>query len=189
MLIKKIEKLQILLKEKFLSLYIALFAITESIFNPIPVEVILIPTVIRFPQKFIFLALLAAFMSTAGGLIAYVIGYYAEELLLNKIINLNDFEAIYNKYGLWVILVGAMTPFPFKVVTIASGVFGLNIYYFIGFCFLGRYVRYQCVTLLTYIIGPTIVRSIDKLNKKIPIFKKLLYISIVLFILIMIFMA
>ena len=189
MLIKKIEKLKILLREKFLSLYIAIFAITESIFNPIPVEIILIPTVVRFPQKFIFLALLAAIMSTAGAIIAYLIGYYAEALILNKIVNLADFEIIYNKYGFGVILVGAMTPFPFKIVTIASGIFGLNIYYFIGFCFLGRYVRYQFITLLTYIIGPTIISYIAKLNKKIPILRKLIYIGVVLFILIIIFMA
>ena len=64
--------------EKLVTFYISLLSITESIINPIPVEVILIPSVIKFREKFIKFALVAAVMSTIGAVIGYVLGFYSD---------------------------------------------------------------------------------------------------------------
>ena len=78
---KNIEKYT---NEKLVTFYISLFSITESVVNPVPVEVILIPSVIKFRKKFIKFALIASIMSTFGALIGYLLGFYLEEYMLKN---------------------------------------------------------------------------------------------------------
>ncbi len=159
---KNIEKYT---NEKLVTFYISLFSITESVVNPVPVEVILIPSVIKFRKKFIKFALIASIMSTIGALIGYLLGFYLEEYMIRNFIDLSDFGELYGSYGPLIILIGAVTPFPFKLVTIASGIFKINVFYLIIYSFIGRYFRYQIVTAMTYIIGPKMIDIYDKIDK------------------------
>ena len=160
--------------EKLVIFYISLFSITESIVNPVPVEVILIPSVIKFREKFIKFALVAAAMSTIGALIGYVLGFYLEEYMIRNFIDLSEFGELYGSYGPLIILIGAVTPFPFKLVTIASGIFKINVFYLIIYSFIGRYFRYQIVTTMTYIIGPKMIDIYHKIDKSKKVMSKLL---------------
>ena len=181
---KNIEKYT---NEKLVTFYISLFSITESVVNPVPVEVILIPSVIKFRKKFIKFALIASIMSTFGALIGYLLGFYLEEYMIRNFIDLSDFGELYGNYGPLIILIGAVTPFPFKLVTIASGIFKINVFYLIIYSFIGRYFRYQIVTTMTYIIGPKMIDIYDKIDKSKKMMGRLLIILSIIAILIMLY--
>tara|TARA_B100000900_G_scaffold406533_2_gene417700 strand:- start:913 stop:1491 length:579 start_codon:yes stop_codon:yes gene_type:complete len=171
---KNIEKYT---NEKLVSFYISMFAVTESVINPVPVELILIPSVIKFREKFIKFALIATIMSTIGALIGYFVGFYLEEHMIGDLVDLSKFGEVYSDYGPFIILIGAVTPFPFKLVTIASGIFKINVFYLIFFSFIGRYLRYQTVTALTYFIGPKMIDIYDRIDKSKRSISKVLIIS------------
>ena len=181
---KNIEKYT---NEKLVTFYISLFSITESLVNPVPVEVILIPSVIKFRKKFIKFALIASIMSTFGALIGYLLGFYLEEYMIRNFIDLSDFGELYGSYGPLIILIGAVTPFPFKLVTIASGIFKINVFYLIVYSFIGRYFRYQIVTTMTYIIGPKMINIYDKIDKSKKMMGRLLIILSIITILIVLY--
>jgi membrane protein YqaA with SNARE-associated domain len=181
---KNIEKYT---NEKLVTFYISLFSITESVVNPVPVEVILIPSVIKFRKKFIKFALIASIMSTIGALIGYLLGFYLEEYMIRNFIDLSDFGELYGSYGPLIILIGAVTPFPFKLVTIASGIFKINVFYLIIYSFIGRYFRYQIVTAMTYIIGPKMIDIYDKIDKSKKVMIRSLIILTLIAILIMLY--
>lgn len=181
---KNIEKYT---NEKLVTFYISLFSITESVVNPVPVEVILIPSVIKFRKKFVKFALIASIMSTIGALIGYLLGFYLEEYMIRNFIDLSDFGELYGSYGPLIILIGAVTPFPFKLVTIASGIFKINVFYLIVYSFIGRYFRYQIVTTMTYIIGPKMINIYDKIDKSKKMMGRLLIILSIITILIVLY--
>ena len=182
---KNIEKYT---NEKLVTFYISVFSITESVVNPVPVEVILIPSVIKFRKKFVKFALIASIMSTIGALIGYLLGFYLEEYMIRNFIDLSDFGELYGSYGPLIILIGAVTPFPFKLVTIASGIFKINVFYLIVYSFIGRYFRYQIVTTMTYIIGPKMINIYDKIDKSKKMMSRLLIILSIVTILIVLYM-
>ena len=103
-------------------------------------------------------------MSTIGAVFGYILGYYLEEKIIKSFIDLSEFTQTYEKYGALIILIGAITPFPFKLVTVASGVFKINFIFLIIYSFVGRYIRYQIITLLTYYYGSKMLGAFRKIN-------------------------
>ena len=65
-------------------------------------------------------------------------------------------------FGILVVLGASFTPFPYKFITIASGVFGLNIYLFIFVSLIGRGLRFFIIALLLNMFGKIIREYIDK---------------------------
>lgn len=179
------ENIEKYTNEKLVTLYISLFALSESVINPVPVEVILVPSVVKFRKKFVKYALIAAVMSTIGALIGYFLGFYLEEYMISVFVDLSEFGKVYNDYGPFIILIGAITPFPFKLVTIASGIFKINVFYLIIFSFAGRYFRYQIVTALTYAIGPKMIEIYNKIDKTKKVISNILIILFIAMILIL----
>ena len=163
-LYNKLRVIEKYLSEKLISFYISIFAISESVVNPFPLELILIPSIVKYPHKYIKYAFLAALMSTIGAIFGYILGYYLEEKIIKSLIDISEFIPIYEKYGALIILIGAITPLPFKLVTVASGVFKINLILLIMYSFIGRYIRYQIITLLTYYYGSKMIKAFQKIN-------------------------
>ena len=118
--------------------FLALISFAESSFFPIPPDIILIPMIIANRLKCYWYAFICTLSSVLGGIAGYCIGsfFYASlGILILKYYGLEaqfiDFESLYNKNGIWIVLGASFTPFPFKLITIASGVFHLNIFLFI----------------------------------------------------------
>ena len=108
---------------------IALFAVAfaESSFFPIPPDVMLAPMVLAQREKAWRFALICTAASVLGGMLGYAIGFFLQDLALQLMAlsgharGLADFQCWYQKYGVWVILIKGLTPIPYKLVTIASG--------------------------------------------------------------------
>ena len=66
------------------------------------------------------------------------------------------------EFGILIVLGAGITPFPYKFITIASGVFGLNIFLFIIVSIIGRGLRFYLIAILLYFFGEKIKLIIHK---------------------------
>ena len=110
----------------------------ESSFFPIPPDVMLIPMVLANRLKAWFYVTIATIGSVIGGVFGYVIGYFFFELVGQPILNFygatqafESFAARYNEWGPWIVFIAGVTPFPYKVITIASGATHLYLLVFV----------------------------------------------------------
>ena len=102
----------------------------ESSVFPIPPDALLIPMMVAQPHRAFRLAALCTVMSVLGGFLGYAIGYYAFDAFGEPILRFYGAMARYEElkqsfaeYGAWIIILKGMTPIPYKLITIASGVF------------------------------------------------------------------
>ena len=108
---------------------LAILAFLESSVFPIPPDVMLVPMCLANRHRAGFYALVCTVMSVVGGLLGYAIGFYLIESVGRGIIHFYGldhafevYQAMFKDWGLWIILIKGMTPIPYKLVTIASGV-------------------------------------------------------------------
>ena len=148
---------------------LAFFSFIESSFFPIPPDVLLIPMVLADRQKWWRFALLCTIASVLGAILGYAIGALAYEWIGKPILDFygaaEKFQSItgwYNTYGGWGVLFAAITPFPYKVLTIFSGVTGLNFAVFLLVSVIGRSFRFFLVAFLLYKFGEPIKQFIEK---------------------------
>jgi membrane protein YqaA with SNARE-associated domain len=151
------------------SWFLVLVSFAESSFFPIPPDILLIPMILAKRLKAWFYALICTLSSVAGGLVGYAIGIFFYASIGSAIIELyglsdsfNLFEDYYNQYGIWIVLGAGFTPFPFKFITIASGVFNLNIFLFVIVAMIARGLRFYLIATLLFIFGNAIKNIIDK---------------------------
>jgi membrane protein YqaA with SNARE-associated domain len=146
-----------------------LIAFAESSVFPIPPDVLIIPMVLAARDKAWTIALVATVASVLGGMLGYAIGFYFYEGLGEPILEaygyLEKFETFaerYNEYGAWIVAGAGLTPFPYKVITIASGVTHLDLGTFSLASVLSRGARFFLVAGLLYLFGPPIRSFIEK---------------------------
>ncbi len=141
----------------------------ESSVFPIPPDVLLIPMVLANRRRWIFYAGICLVASILGAFLGYYIGAVLYDAIGKPILAFygreDSFQEIvewYNKWGGWGVLLAAVTPFPYKVLTIFSGATGLNLFVFTIVSILGRGMRFFLVAGLLYYIGDPIRVFIEK---------------------------
>ena len=149
--------------------YLSLISFAESSFFPIPPDILLIPMALASKANALFYAFICTLFSVLGGILGYVIGYFfynSVGIYIVDFYNLessfNIFESYYKEFGILIVLGAGITPFPYKFITIASGVFGLNIFLFIFVSIIGRGLRFYLIAILLYFFGEKIKLIIDK---------------------------
>ncbi len=154
----------------------------ESSFFPIPPDVLLIPMVLAERARWFRYALVCTLSSVAGAFVGYAIGAFLYEAVGQPLLafygkedafgQLSDW---YNTWGGWGVLFAAVTPFPYKVLTIFSGATGLNLAVFALVSVVGRAARFFLVAWLLYRWGEPMRAFIEKnLNLLFVIFMVLL---------------
>ncbi|CAN0655246.1 DedA family protein [Nitratireductor aquimarinus] len=141
----------------------------ESSVFPIPPDVLLIPMVLSERAKWLRYALICTVSSVLGALLGYFIGAFLYEAVGQPILAFygkeDAFDQVagwYNTWGGWGVLFAAVTPFPYKVLTIFSGATGLNLVTFVVVSIIGRGLRFFLVSWLLYKFGPPIRVFIEK---------------------------
>ena len=141
----------------------------ESSVFPIPPDVLLIPMTIARPTKWFRLGTICTVASVLGALLGYAIGMFLFESIGKWVLEtygaLEKFDEVaawYNTYGGWGVLFAAITPFPYKVLTIFSGATGLNLAIFVIVSIIGRGFRFYLVTWLLSKFGEPIRLFIEK---------------------------
>lgn len=131
-----------------------------SIFFPFPTEIIMIPMILARPNKSFYISSVALLSSIAGGLAGYYIGAFLFDTVGKTILEMlgymdtfNEFAGLYTKWGYWIVFAGGLTPFPYKVICIASGVVRMNLSVFIIASFVSRAIRYYFIAFLLYKYG------------------------------------
>jgi len=145
---------------------IALFiiAFAESSFFPIPPDVLLIALSIISPQIALFYATVSTVGSVTGGAFGYLIGLKGGRPILERFFSHEKIQLVHNyfeKYEAWAIGVAAFTPIPYKVFTIAAGVFYINFKKFVLVSILGRGGRFFIVAGLIMLFGAEIKHFIQ----------------------------
>jgi membrane protein YqaA with SNARE-associated domain len=148
---------------------LAAVSFIESSVFPIPPDVILIPMVLAARDKAWKFAFVCTAASVIGGLAGYGIGYFLFESIGRPIVDFYGyaakfaaFQETYNQWGAWIVAGAGLTPFPYKVITIASGVTALNPLTFIIASVVSRGIRFFVVAALLWKFGEPIRTFIEK---------------------------
>jgi len=149
--------------------WLAAVSFIESSVFPIPPDVMLIPMVMADRSKAWKYAAVATVASVIGGWLGYSIGYFLYESIGRSVIafyhlqaGFDSFQAMFNEYGAWIVLIKGMTPIPYKLVTIAAGVAHLDPLVFTLASMGSRAMRFFLVAGLLYFFGPPIRDFIEK---------------------------
>lgn len=148
----------------------SLFAVSfaESSFFPIPPDVMLAPMVLAKPEKAWRYAAICTLASVLGGILGYAIGFFLKPLgvwlmsVTGHPGGMTEFKCWYDHYGVWVILAKGLTPIPYKLVTIASGLAAFSFPMFILASVLTRAARFFLVALVVKKFGPAMLPVIEK---------------------------
>jgi membrane protein YqaA with SNARE-associated domain len=140
----------------------ALLAVSfvESSFFPIPPDILLIPMILARPREAWRLAALCTSASVVGGLLGYAIGYFLFDAIGRPVLEFYHAMASYDalkagfaEWGVWIIIIKGMTPIPYKLITIASGVAHFDLVWFIGASIVSRSLRFFLVAALLWWFG------------------------------------
>lgn len=148
---------------------LAAISFIESSFFPIPPDIMLIPMVIAAPSRAWRIAFVATIASVIGGYFGYAIGFWGYDLIARPLLEfygyLGKFEVFkeyYNEYGTWIVFAAGITPFPYKVITIASGAVSLNLFVFGVASVFARGLRFFIIAGLLHYYGAPIKKFIEK---------------------------
>ena len=148
---------------------LAFVAFAESSVFPIPPDIILIPMILAAREKAWRLAAVCTIMSVLGGFLGYTFGAFLFETVGQKVIYLYGLESAftrfsdrYNEMGAWIVAFFGVTPFPYKVITIASGATHLDPITFGVASTLSRGVRFFLLAGLLWLFGPIVRKFIER---------------------------
>jgi len=153
--------------------WLAFIAFVESSVFVIPAEVLFVPMGLARPERVWRYAVIATVTAVLGGVFGWVLGYYAYEYIARPMLefygSLAKFEELRNSASgnfqfLVLILVTSSLAHlpPMKVVSIASGAIGVNIWLFIASCIVARGARFALMACLLQRYGEPIREFIEK---------------------------
>jgi len=150
---------------------VALFAVAfvEASVFPVPPDVVLIPMVLKQRDRAFLLAGLCTVASVTGAFLGYGIGYFLFDQIGRPLLEFygateafDRFRALYDEWGVWIVAMTGVTFFPFKVVTIASGVFNLDLFEFAVAALIARTIRFFLVAGLLWWAGPKVEHFVER---------------------------
>lgn len=148
---------------------LAFIAFLESSVFPIPPDVMLMPMVLARRERAWRYATLCTIASLVGAAAGYSLGYFAFEAIGKPIFEaygyldkFYEFQQAFNTYGSWLVFIFGISFFPFKVITIASGVTKLNFLVFLAAAALSRALRFYLVAGLLWKFGAPIRTFIER---------------------------
>lgn len=148
---------------------LAAVSFIESSVFPIPPDVLMIPMILARPSRAWLIAGVALVASVIGGLLGYAIGALAYQELGQPILEalgkgdaMEAFRTRFNDFGFWAVLTAGVTPFPYKVITIMSGVTSMPLATFIATSILARGLRFFILAALLRKFGAPIRDFIER---------------------------
>jgi len=140
----------------------------ESVFFPVPTDVMLAPMCALNPPRTARLVILTTVFSALGGVFGYVIGLFLFDQIepwLRGTAYWDEYgEAVelFGEWGIWIIFIAALTPIPYKLFTISAGVLGQNLLLFVLATLVGRGMRFGIVGYSMKWFGPALSGHIEK---------------------------
>ncbi|MGR4000495.1 MAG: VTT domain-containing protein [Alphaproteobacteria bacterium] len=128
----------------------------EAIFFPLPVESLLVPMGLARPRLVFRFAGIATLASVLGGIVGWLLGAFLFDLWeLSGLSGVGRDSAaeLFSDWGAWIVFAGGFTPIPFKVVSLASGLMGVNLAVFVIFALLSRGARFYLEAVVLRLWG------------------------------------
>lgn len=148
---------------------LAMVSFAESSFFPVPPDAMLVPMVLARPRAAWNIAAVCTVASVLGGFFGYAIGLLLFDTVGRAVIEFYgyqqafaEFQAKFNEWGLWIILIKGLTPIPYKIVTIASGAVHFDLLVFGLASLVTRGARFYLVAALLRAFGPPIRDFIER---------------------------
>ena len=148
-----------------------LLAFVEACFFPIPPDVLLVALCLALPHKAYRYALVATVGSVSGGVVGYMIGlklwmgaepYFFQYVPGFSQVQFDIVRDLFVRYDFWTVFAAGFTPIPYKVFTIASGVFRIDFPMFVFASVVSRGLRFALVAWLVHRFGVVAKEFIDK---------------------------
>ncbi len=150
-------------------LWLALVSFAESSFFPVPPDALLVPMALARPDRAWRLAAICTIASVLGGMLGYLIGYAFYDAVALPLIRFYHLEAKadafvagFQQYGLWIILIKGLTPIPYKIVTITSGLAHYDFGLFVAASAVTRGARFFIVAALLRRFGEPVRDFIER---------------------------
>jgi len=144
-------------------------AFAESSFFPVPPDVLLIAIVFSTPRRWKRLALWCSAASVLGGMLGYFIGWELWDTVGKPIVDaynaqdkMEQIRIWYAELGFLGVLLAAITPIPYKIFTITSGLFAFDFRQFLLASVIGRSFRFFLVAGLVGRYGERIRPFLEK---------------------------
>ena len=148
---------------------LAIVAFLESSIFPLPPDALLVPMGLANRARVFRYAFICTLASVIGGLVGYLIGWLLFDSVGKAILDFygmqqkfSTFVSWYHEHGALIVLFAGITPFPYKVITIASGVAGLDLAVFTIASIVARGLRFYLVAALLFWFGPAARRILEK---------------------------
>jgi membrane protein YqaA with SNARE-associated domain len=151
--------------------WLAFIAFIESSIFLVPADVLYLPMALARPDRAYRYAMVATTASVLGGIAGWLLGYFAYEAVARPVLEfygkLEAFEALRASSGIGFVILMLVTSGlahlpPIKVVTILSGVIGVNIWLFIVAAIIARGARFLFLAWLLRTWGEPIRHFIEK---------------------------
>lgn len=148
---------------------LAAVSFAESSFFPLPPDLLLIPMILAARHRAFLLAAICTAASVLGGYFGYAIGYFLFESIGRAVFEAYGImqayvklQADFDQYGAWIIILKGMTPIPYKLLTIASGVTHFNLVEFTVASLISRSIRFFLLAVLLWKFGDPIRRFVEE---------------------------
>lgn len=139
-------------EHKFAPRMLALLTFAESVFFPIPPDVLLAPMVLAKPKKAWQLASLTTISSILGGTVGYLLGYLMFEPWIQPLITEFGYQdrfdtamSWFGEWGVWVVFIAGFSPIPYKLFTVSAGFLQMAFLPFLVASAIGRGMRFFLV--------------------------------------------
>jgi membrane protein YqaA with SNARE-associated domain len=162
----------------YASIALFILAFVESIFFPVPPDLLLIVLVLGCRPKAFKYALNCTIGSVSGAFIGYCVGHFTwvnasgdftgfANLFFQNIpgfsVDLfNSIKGMYTKWDFWIIFTAGFTPIPYKIFTVTAGVFDINLLMFLLSSIISRGARFFILAFLLWRYGSSIKHFIEK---------------------------
>ncbi|MCG6200389.1 YqaA family protein [Psychromonas antarctica] len=162
-------KVMIWSQHRYAPFYLYITAFVESIFWPIPVDIMLAPMALAKPHLAWRFALGATVFSVLGGAVGYYVGNVLYDPLVLPFIEFMGYQekmqiaqAWFSQWGIMVIFIASFTPIPFKVFTITAGIMSMAFFPFLLTALIGRGLRFFIVAGLMVLGGKKMEAKLSK---------------------------
>ncbi|MDN3652137.1 YqaA family protein [Thalassotalea ponticola] len=166
---------------------LAVLSFAESVFFPIPPDVLLAPMVLSKPEHAWRLAGITTLGSVLGGVVGYFLGYWLFEPVIKPLLidfnYMGKFEHAmqwFQQYGVWVVFIAGFSPIPYKVFTLSAGFLQMLFLPFLLASAVGRGMRFYLVAALIKAGGAKMEHklrnSVDAIGWGVVILAAILYV-------------
>ncbi|MCK5590863.1 MAG: DedA family protein [Candidatus Pacebacteria bacterium] len=167
-------------------LWLIAFSFSEASFFPVPPDVLLIAILLTNGANWVKYSLITTLSSVSGGVLGYIIGASFFAVLGEPLITFYHLEesvlylgTVFSEKAFVSIFLAAFTPIPFKVFTIAAGLFHIDFFIFIIASLLGRGMRFFAVGYLVHRFGEKISLLLFKYFNIISLFIAIIILALI----------